>query len=284
MPREGGDQEVRGIIVQQNLSITLLKKLPLEPARHEGRKDTTSIDARASNAHSSKHGETCCGETDHRIQELPHTTVEQEDHARKVSSQKVDSSIRKAPRSRIVESRPEAKSSAQPSQWEVEGHDPEHGERGVFRNVWALQKFTVLTVWRTWGTCLYLTEKTNKLNRDRFDTISIPQQRIYHATHISANRANKNEKNSLLERFQNCPIYRASQLAIGWVEAFCAHDDELSNEDHTYVCTAEEHKIRENSWVLALNSHGKKRSNETTRRLRPSHQNSRALSRRTKRS
>ena len=61
---------------------------------------------------------------------------------------------------------------------------------------------------------------------------------------------------SISERFQTCPIYRESQLAIGWDEAFCAHYDKLSNEDHTYVCAAEEHR-RENSLVLGLNSQGK---------------------------
>ena len=39
-------------------------------------------------------------------------------------------------------------------------------------------------------------------------------------------------------------------------QAFGAHYDEISEEDHTYVCTAEEHKIRKNWRVLVLNSQG----------------------------
>ena len=54
--------------------------------------------------------------------------------------------------------------------------------------------------------------------------------------------------------------------------------------DHTYVCTAEEHKRRENSWVLVHNSQGKKGSDESTRRPRRSHQNQRAIVRRVWRS
>ena len=48
-----------------------------------------------------------------------------------------------------------------------------------------------------------------------------------------------------------------SQLAIRWDEAFCAQYDKLSNGDVTYVCTAQEHKRRENSWPLILNSQGR---------------------------
>ena len=123
------------------------------------------------------------------------------------SSQKVDSSIRNAPKSRRVESRPEAKSRVQPFQRKVE-----HGERGVLRNVWDLLKNSVPSVFDilddrilycTCGTCLYHMEKMRKMNRDRFETLSIPQhvmkkggthgarhgnterQRIYHAAHIA---------------------------------------------------------------------------------------------------
>ena len=63
-----------------------------------------------------------------------------------------------------------------------------------------------------------------------------------HAAHTAAKQAKKNGYDSILTRFQNCPINRESQLAIGWSEAFCAHYDEISKEDHTYVCTAEELK------------------------------------------
>ena len=56
------------------------QRIVLKPALHDGRQDTARIEERASNAHSSRNGETCRGETDYRIQGLP--TVEQEDHTR----------------------------------------------------------------------------------------------------------------------------------------------------------------------------------------------------------
>ena len=59
------------------------RKVVLKPAGHEGRTNTTSIEERASNAHSTKYGEACRGEIDHRIQGLQHSTVEHEDNARK---------------------------------------------------------------------------------------------------------------------------------------------------------------------------------------------------------
>ena len=52
---------------------------------------------------------------------------------------------------------------------------------------------------------------------------------------------------SILDLLQTCPTYRESQLSIGWDEAFCTHYDKLSNEDHTYVCNAEEHTRLETS-------------------------------------
>ena len=64
-------------------SLRSRRKVVLKPAWNEGGTDTTSIEERASNAYSSKYGETCRGETDCRIQGLPHSTVEQEDHTRK---------------------------------------------------------------------------------------------------------------------------------------------------------------------------------------------------------
>ena len=166
------------------------------------------------------------------------------------SSQQVDASIWNASRSRSVENRSEAKTSVQPSQRKIEEYDPQHGERGVLRNVWIYPKIRCLyclTYWTkgivccTCGTCLYLTEKLRKMIRDRFDTLSTPHnvikngplhgarhgntegQRIYHAVYTAATKANAKGYDTMLERFQNCPIYRESQLATIWDEALGAH-------------------------------------------------------------
>ena len=42
------------------------------------------------------------------------------------------------------------------------------------------------------------------------------------------------------DRFLRDPVYRESQLAIGWTEQKCPKWDELAQEDHTYHTTPEE--------------------------------------------
>ena len=39
------------------------------------------------------------------------------------------------------------------------------------------------------------------------------------------------------DRFLRDPLYRESQLAIGWTEQKCKEWDELAKEDHTYHLT-----------------------------------------------
>ena len=61
---------------------------------------------------------------------------------------------------------------------------------------------------------------------------------------------------SIQDRFLRCPIYRQSQLNIGWTEDHCKRLDEIADEDHSYVATAAERARRENTWVFVLNSFG----------------------------
>ena len=96
------------------------RRIVLKPALHDGRQDTASIEARASNTHSSKCRETCSGE-------IPFYSSTRRSHTQG-SSQQVDSSIRNASKSRGVESRLEAKLRVQPIQRKVAGHDPQHGK------------------------------------------------------------------------------------------------------------------------------------------------------------
>ena len=59
------------------------------------------------------------------------------------------------------------------------------------------------------------------------------------------------------DRFLRDPVYRASQLAIGWTEQKCKEWDELAQEDHTYRLTPEEKKRYQVHWYLTLNKTGK---------------------------
>ena len=90
--REGGGHEVRRRIVQPNVS-AVPHRIVLEPNLHYGCQDTTSSDARTSLDHSSKHrgtyNECCRGEMDFRIQGLRQSAVQQHDHIRKETVQKL---------------------------------------------------------------------------------------------------------------------------------------------------------------------------------------------------
>ena len=79
-------------------SLTVPQRIVLIPNLHCGRQGTTSSDARTPFDHSSNHRETCgggtynesCrGEIDFRIEGLPHPTVQEQDHTRKETVQKL---------------------------------------------------------------------------------------------------------------------------------------------------------------------------------------------------
>ena len=58
------------------------------------------------------------------------------------------------------------------------------------------------------------------------------------------------------DRFLRDPVYRESQLAIGWSEQECKEWDEFGNEDHTYKLTPEEKRKYEGHCYLTLNKTG----------------------------
>ena len=124
-------------------------------------------------------------------------------------------------------------------------------------------------VYCTCGTCLRPSDKIRKLNKDRFDVLSIPTYVIkkgqsHGARHgnteraknpitqpMSSKRAKKKGYKSILDRFLNSPRYRESQINIGWNEEHCARYDAIAAEDHSYIATASERFRRENScWCL----------------------------------
>ena len=55
------------------------------------------------------------------------------------------------------------------------------------------------------------------------------------------------------DRFLRDPIYRESQLAIGWTEQKYKEWDELAKEDHTHHLTPEEKRRYQGQWYLTLN-------------------------------
>ena len=59
------------------------------------------------------------------------------------------------------------------------------------------------------------------------------------------------------DRFLRDPVYRESQLAIGWTEQQCKEWDELAEEDHTHRLTPEEKRRYHGQLYPTLNKSGK---------------------------
>ena len=120
-----------------------------------------------------------------------------------------------------------------------------------------------------------MTEKTRKLLKDRFHTLSIPncvikkgrtrgarhgnteEQRIHHMAYNTYKKFRKKKNDGKLDRFLNSPRYRASQVEHGWTEELCAEHDALAQEDRSYTYTAREHQRLASTWTVHLNSSGK---------------------------
>ena len=133
----------------------------------------------------------------------------------------------------------------------------------------------------TCGQCLIYSESRRKYNRLRLDTISTSDyvinkgathgarhgktevQREYHLAWNAWERCCKKVDSQgehfagIHDRFLRDPVYRESQLAIGWSEQECKEWDELAKEDHTYKLTPEKKKRFLGQWYLALNKAGK---------------------------
>ena len=59
------------------------------------------------------------------------------------------------------------------------------------------------------------------------------------------------------DRFLRDPVYRESQLEVGWTEQKCKEWDQLAKEDRTYHVTPEEKKRYQRQRYLPLNKEGK---------------------------
>ena len=119
----------------------------------------------------------------------------------------------------------------------------------------------------TCGQCLIDSESRRKFNKLRLDALSIPNyvikkgpthgarhgrtevQREYHQAWNAWKRCCKKVDSQgehftgIHDRFLRDPVYRESQLAIGWTEPKCKEWDELAKEKtSTYHLTPEEKK------------------------------------------
>ena len=133
----------------------------------------------------------------------------------------------------------------------------------------------------TCGQCLIFDKYRRDLNRKRLDALSIPAyvikkspthgarhgktevQREYYLAWNAWKRCCKKVDSKgehftgIHDRFLRDPIYRESQLAIGWTEEDCKEWDELAQQDHSYTLIQEEYKRYNTNWYISLNSSGK---------------------------
>ena len=133
----------------------------------------------------------------------------------------------------------------------------------------------------TCGQCLIYSESRRNLNRLRLDAISIPDNVIKKGTSHGARHGKTKEQieyhmawnawkrcckkvdsqgehfTGIHDRFLIDPVYRESQLAIGWTEQKCKEWDELAKEDHTFKLALEEKRRYQGQWYLTLNKSGK---------------------------
>ena len=133
----------------------------------------------------------------------------------------------------------------------------------------------------TCGQCLIDSESRRNLNKLRLDALSIPnyvtkkgrshgarhgkikEQIEYHTAWNAWKRCCKKIDSQsehftrIHDRFLRDPVYRESQLAIGWSEQKCKEWDELAKEDQTYKLTPEERRRYKEQWYLTLNKSGK---------------------------
>ena len=95
-------------------------------------------------------------------------------------------------------------------------------------------------------------------------TAKLRHKKEHFVAHNARKRCIKTIVERIHDRFQRDPVYRESQLKIGWTEKKCIEWDELAIEDHTYRLTPEEKRRNQGQWCLTLNKSGK----NATMRLR----------------
>ena len=82
-------------------------------------------------------------------------------------------------------------------------------------------------------------------------------QKEHFVAHNARKRCIKKNYEGIQDRFLRDPVYRDSQLKIGWTEEKCISMDKLAQEDHSYRLSYEEYLRYQKNWYLTLNKSGK---------------------------
>ena len=133
-----------------------------------------------------------------------------------------------------------------------------------------------------YGHLLVEGDSNQNLSKWRLDALSIPHyvikkvrphgarhgkteaQKEHYVAHNARKRCLKRNYEGIHDRFQRDPVFRDSQLKIGWTEEKCIEMDKLAQEDHSYRLSREGYLRYQKHWFLTLNKSGK----NTPKRLR----------------
>ena len=122
------------------------------------------------------------------------------------------------------------------------------------------------------GHLLVESESSQNFSLWRLDALSIPHfvikkgrphgarhgkteaQKEHIVVHNARKRCIKKNYDGIHDRFQRDPVYRDSQLKIGWSEEKCVEMDKLAQENHSDCPSSERYK---KTWFFSLNKSGR---------------------------
>ena len=126
-------------------------------------------------------------------------------------------------------------------------------------------------VYCTCGRLLVECESSQHFHQWRLDALSIPHyvikkvrphgarhgktaaQKEHVVVHNARKRCIKKNFDGIHDGFQRDPVYRDSELKIGWTEQKCIEMDELAQKDHSYCPSSEEYeRYRKNAPMKLL--------------------------------
>ena len=130
-------------------------------------------------------------------------------------------------------------------------------------------------IYCTCGHLLVESESSQILSQWRLDALSIPHyvikkerhhgarhgksdaQKEHFVAHNARKRCLKKKFKGIHDRFLRDPVYRDSQLKIGWSEEKCIEMDNLAQEDHSYCPSSEEYERYRENCYKSLNKSGR---------------------------
>ena len=130
-------------------------------------------------------------------------------------------------------------------------------------------------VYCTCGHLLVESESSQNFDKWRQDALSIPHyvikkgrphgarhskteaQKEHKVAHNARKRCLKRNYEEIHDRFLRDPVFRDSQLKIGWTEEKCIAMDKLAQEDHSHNLSREEYLRYQKHWYFTRKKSGK---------------------------